>query len=163
MFRGRLSRSCSTLSTRQYPRQVAVRLRPQESRRFTPRSVFAARRQHFRHSTQQQRRCHLQGLAHQMAESESASASDKASTASSGWSDEEGDEYLAKALASDEYLQGLGAQQRMKVLLHKHQAIVVCRLRSPFSILFADTHVFAGPLVSLLHLTGGRDVLRGLG
>ena len=42
-----------------------------------------------------------------MAESESASASDKASTASSGWSDEEGDEYLAKALASDEYLQGL--------------------------------------------------------
>lgn len=35
-----------------------------------------------------------------------AESSDKASTASSGWSDEEGDEYLAKALASDEYLQG---------------------------------------------------------
>ncbi|CAN0235959.1 unnamed protein product, partial [Pylaiella littoralis] len=34
------------------------------------------------------------------------SSSDKASTASSGWSDEEGDEYLAKALASDDYLQG---------------------------------------------------------
>eukprot|EP00903_Cladosiphon_okamuranus_P016637 g15345.t1 len=36
----------------------------------------------------------------------SAASDDKASTASSGWSDEEGDEYLAKALASDEYLQG---------------------------------------------------------
>eukprot|EP00752_Nemacystus_decipiens_P017534 g15714.t1 len=36
------------------------------------------------------------------------SASDKDSCASSGWSDEEGDEYLAKALASDEYLQGSG-------------------------------------------------------
>lgn len=38
-----------------------------------------------------------------------AVSSDKASSASSGWSDEEGDEYLAKALASDEYLQGLSA------------------------------------------------------
>lgn len=36
-----------------------------------------------------------------------ADFSDKGSTTSSGgWSDEEGDEYLAKALASDDYLQG---------------------------------------------------------
>lgn len=49
----------------------------------------------------------LNGVAIGMEENDGSPTSDGGS--SSGWSDEEGDEYLAKALASDAYLRGVVA------------------------------------------------------
>lgn len=57
------------------------------------------------------------------------------SASSSDWSDEEGDEYLAKALASDPYLQGTPLRDEVPAMPHSSDVAQSCTTLSPTSIL----------------------------